>query len=113
MNGDFLVARTLSLGLDFLEQHGCVINTKHRALHIQGRAIPLKGIDRPSQSQCSSTIEAFVQQNLHLPPLSEIEVMVAAFVPDGQEIKNTYLAETKAQEGTSHSCQCRGCTKAN
>ena len=43
VKGDFLVAKTLSteaiLGLDFLENHGCVINTQHRVLHIQGRAI--------------------------------------------------------------------------
>ena len=99
VKGDFLVARTLSteaiLGLDFLEEHGCVINTQHRALHIQGKAIPLKE-DRPSQ--CSSAIEAFVQQNLHLPPLSEIEVMAVALFPDSKEMGNTYLVEAKAQD---------------
>jgi len=64
-------------------------------LHIQGRAISLKGRDRPSQ--CPS-IEAFVQHDLHLPPLSEIEVMAVVSVPGSQQMGNTYLVEAKPQD---------------
>ena len=53
VKGDFLIVKTLSteaiFGLDFLENHSCVKNTQHRVLHIQGRVISLKDMDRPSQ----------------------------------------------------------------
>jgi len=45
VKGEFIVAKSLNteatLGLDFLKQNQCVINTKQKVLRISGCALPL------------------------------------------------------------------------
>ena len=57
VRSDFLVAKTLSakaiMGLDFLENNGCIINTGQRVMHLKGKAIPL---NRESQHPPSNTV---------------------------------------------------------
>ena len=77
VKGEFIVAKSLNteaiLGLDFLEQNQCVINTKQRVLHISGRALSLTSNQGPPQSPVESN--AVLCERLLLPPLSEIEVL--------------------------------------
>ena len=52
VKGDCIVAKSLTteaiLGLDFLEQNHCVINTEQKVLHLKGRSLALK-----SKFQCA------------------------------------------------------------
>ena len=77
VKGEFVVAKSLNteaiLGLDFLEQNQCVINTKQKVLHISGRALPLTSDRGPPQTLLESN--AVLCEQLCLPPLSEIEVL--------------------------------------
>ena len=77
VKGEFIVAKSLNteaiLGLDFLEQNQCVINTKQKVLHISGRALPLTSGQGSPRSPVESN--AVLCERLLLPPLSEIEVL--------------------------------------
>ena len=56
VTGDFIVAKTLSteaiIGLDFLEQNHCTINTEQKVLHLCGKALPLQGAELGHQQTC-------------------------------------------------------------
>ena len=60
------------LGVDFLEQNGCVINAAKRILHLHGLAIPVTTKPSPEVVQLS----VLLQETLRIPALSEVEVMV-------------------------------------
>jgi len=74
VKGEFVVAKLLNteaiLGLDFLEQNQCVINTKQKVLHISGRTLLLTSDQGPPRSPVESNAVLCI-----LPPLSEIEVL--------------------------------------
>lgn len=61
------------LGVDFLEQNGCVINAAKRILHLHGLAIPVTTKPSPEVVQAS----VLLQETLRIPALSEVEVMVS------------------------------------
>ena len=77
VTADFIVTKSLHtgaiLGLDFLEENGCIINTEQQVLHLQGKAIPLRG------AQCLRkrvpVINAILADQLTMPPCSQIEIM--------------------------------------
>ena len=69
------------------EQHSCIINAQHHILQLYGKSVSLQEKNKPHHS--SSLLEAFVQQDLYLPPLSEIEVIVATQTTgDGEMVDN-------------------------
>lgn len=63
------------LGLDFLEQNHCIINTEQKVLHLKGRALALLNTGTADGISTADT-KAVLYESLHLPPLSEIEVVV-------------------------------------
>ena len=65
------------LGMDFLEQNGCVINAAKRTLHLHGLAIPVT--TRPSPEVVQASV--ILQETLRIPALSEVEVMVETSQP--------------------------------
>ena len=107
VGGDFLVAEALNteaiLGLDFLEQYRCTINTRHRILHLQGKAITLqeKGNSASQNQELTPSADVVLPTNLPLPPWSEIEILADACIPEGlQSTTTVYLVESKAQDTT-------------
>ena len=79
VTGDFIVAKTLSteaiIGLDFLEQNHCTINTEQKVLHLCGKALPLKGAEDCAKTPVDmpQTTSASLSESLRIPPYSEIE----------------------------------------
>lgn len=77
VTGDFIVAKSLHteaiLGLDFLENNGCIINTEQHVLNLHGRAIPLRGTGERRKS--TSTINVALANRLEIPPRCQIEIM--------------------------------------
>ena len=59
------------MGLDFLENNGCTINTGQRVMHLKGKAIPL---NRESQHQPNNGVVKMCER-LRIPPYSGIEIV--------------------------------------
>ena len=96
VRGDFLVTSRLSseiiLGLDFLEQNHCVINTDQKTLHLQGKAIPLKSGLESETLMDFNNVSVVLAAKIEIPPLSEVETMASA-VLTGEYDKFTGLVE--------------------
>ena len=98
---DVLVASGLSmqaiLGLGFLEEHQCVINTRDRVLHIGGQAIPLYKDNGGQQALTNgSMVTAALKETVKLPPLSELEAL--AVTPGVTNHATTWLVEALPNE---------------
>ena len=77
--GDFIVASALNsaaiLGLDFLENNQCCINTEQKELHLKGRALPLTRDPNTDNSSVVNKAKVVVQERVILPQRSMMEVM--------------------------------------
>jgi len=97
VRAEFIVAKSLTteaiLGLDFLENYSCIINTEQKVLHLKGRALALTA----NPSALKKVAETVLSESLRIPPLSEVEVM--ARIPHNDETyTDVCLAEALPKE---------------
>jgi len=95
MKAEFLVTDQLSseaiLGLDFLEQNKCIVNAEQHTVHINGKAVPLG--PRPDKNGSPSTVHVIISEQLHIPSLSEVQVMDSIMQPTKLLQGHPYLIE--------------------
>ena len=88
MQGDFIVASALNseaiLGLDFLENNQCCINTEQKVLHLKGRALTLTRDPNTGNGQEVNEVKVVIQEQVILPPQSVMEVMAKVEAPVAQ-----------------------------
>jgi len=64
-------------GLDFLEQHHCIINTKQKVLRLYGKSIRIEQQKELPHKYSGPDVEictASLDKTLHIPALSEVEL---------------------------------------
>jgi len=85
---DFIVASALNsdaiLGLDFLENNQCCVNTEQKVLHLKGRALPLNRDLNTSSGLELNEAKVVVQERVILPPQSVMEVIAKVEAPVAQ-----------------------------
>ena len=76
------------LGLDFLQEHSCIIDVRDRKLHLSnlGVSVPLLGADDHDTHDC---IDVHLVETIQVPAYSEMEVMGKPQVP----VFGTWLVE--------------------
>jgi len=79
-----LVHWTLILGLDFLENNQCCINTEQKVLHLKGRALPLNRDLNTGSGLELNKAKVVVQEQVILPPQSVMEVIAKVEAPVAQ-----------------------------
>jgi len=90
------------VGLDFLEQHQCVINADQHTLHLQGKAVPLWGGVRKSRNNESIThANVIIPNNVQVPALSEVELMAPTSLKQTDSLPNNCVFLVKATDGCS------------
>ena len=95
VRGDFLITDTLNtqaiLGLDFLEQHHCIINTEQKTLRLYGKSIRIEQPrvhDKLTDVQMSSVS---LDKTFHVPAHSEMELV--ATVQNGDCLESCCIVE--------------------
>ena len=82
------------MGLYFLENNGCTINTGQRAMHLKGKAIPL---NRESQYPPSNAVIKTCER-LRIPPYSGIEIVAQAFLREEIDYDSVWLVEPTMED---------------
>ena len=100
-SADFLVASGFItqaiLGLDFLQETKCVINTEQGVLQIKGKAMPL--LEGTNQQHCALVSTVKAQETIEISPFSEMEM--CAITPDTINNSIDWLLEALPHRDTT------------